>query len=332
MLAVLAERIEKSWYQQPWFNIWLLPLSLLFFIISHLRRIILTRVNPAKPVSDIPVVVIGNIAVGGTGKTPLTCTLVDLLAQQGVKVGIISRGYGSKAPHYPFLVTGRESADISGDEPKLLAQRLGCPVVIGSDRNRSILMLSQHHDVDLILCDDGLQNYAMHRDYEFVVIDAKRQLGNGWLLPAGPLREGAWRLKTVDQLLINGDSNSMLIEAECWVNAKTGVEQPLDYFSEVSELKAVCGIGNPQRFWDTLEALQVTADCKNFADHHAFSADDLPQGTVLMTEKDWVKCIDFATQEHWYLKVRAKLQKELQQKIVNELVVLASSRKKKQGI
>jgi len=285
MLAVLAERIEKSWYQQPWFNIWLLPLSLLFFIISHLRRIILTRINPAKPVSNIPVVVIGNIAVGGTGKTPLTCTLVDLLAQQGVKVGIISRGYGSKAPHYPFLVTGRESADISGDEPKLLAQRLGCPVVIGSDRNRSILMLSQHHDVDLILCDDGLQNYAMHRDYEFVVIDAKRQLGNGWLLPAGPLREGAWRLK------------------------------------------AVCGIGNPQRFWDTLEALQVTADCKNFADHHAFSADDLPQGTVLMTEKDWVKCIDFATQEHWYLKVRAKLQNDLQQKIMTELVALASSRK-----
>ena len=329
MLAALAERIEKSWYQQRWFNIWLLPLSALFFIISHLRRIILTIIMPPKAVSDIPVVVIGNIVVGGTGKTPLTCTLVELLAEQGVKVAIISRGYGSKAPHYPFLVTGRESADISGDEPKLLAQRLGCPVVIGSDRNSSIVLLSEQLDVDLILCDDGLQNYAMHRDYEFVVIDAKRQLGNGWLLPAGPLREGQWRLKTVDHVLINGDSNSMVIEPECWVNAKSGVEQPLDYFSDKDDLNAVCGIGNPQRFWDTLVSLGVKADQKSFADHHVFSAEDLPQGTVLMTEKDWVKCIDFATEKHWYLKVKAKLQDDLQQKIMTELVSLSSSAKQK---
>lgn len=325
MLTWLARRVELSWYQQRWFNVWLLPVTALFFILSHARRLVLTKVFPAQPVSETPVVVIGNIAVGGTGKTPLTCTLVELLQQQGVQVGIISRGYGSKAPHYPFLVTGKEPADISGDEPKLLAQRLGCPVVIGSDRNQSIALLAEQFPVDIILCDDGLQNYAMHRDFEFIVIDAKRQLGNGWLLPAGPLREGCWRLKTVDQVLTNGDSNSMLIEPECWVNAKTGVEQPLSYFSGEEELNAVCGIGNPQRFWDTLAGLNVNAQQISFPDHHSFSIDDLPPGTVLMTEKDWVKCIDFATQEHWYLKVKTKLQDDLQSKIIGGLLSLTDS-------
>ena len=259
MMKAMAERIEKNWYQGKCWNAWLLPLSLLFFVISHARRLWLIHVNKAVKNNAIPVVVIGNINVGGTGKTPLTCELVTQLKQAGINVGIISRGYGSDAPYYPYVLAKNERAEIVGDEPKLLRDRLDCPVVIGPDRNDAIQLLSQQN-VDLILSDDGLQHYKMARDYEIVVLDAKRQLGNGWLLPAGPLREGAWRLKTVDTVIFNGESANdkkhMSIVPTAWVNAKTGERKNLSAFSE-QKMHAVVGIGNPQRFFSTLDSLSV---------------------------------------------------------------------------
>ena len=340
MLERLTARIEKSWYDAKWWNIWLLPFSALFFLLSHARRLWLTRFVTATKNNHIPVVVIGNINVGGTGKTPLTCQLVKRINETGINVGIISRGYGSKAPHYPYLLAKNERASIVGDEPKLLRDRLGCPVVIGPDRNAAIELLSQQ-GIDLILSDDGLQHYKMARDYEIVVLDAKRQLGNNWLLPAGPLREGAWRLDTVDAVILNGvtkiasakenEEQGMAIVPSSWVNAKTGERKLLDFFAG-KELHAVVGIGNPQRFFATLDSLSVKYQEHIFADHHAFTQTDLDIANeysqcIVMTEKDWVKCAAFANENMWYLEVDAQLSTTLENKLMNDLAALVRSSK-----
>lgn len=329
MLSILVNRIEKSWYQKKWWNIWLLPLTALFFLLSHSRRLWLTRFVKAKKNNSIPVVVIGNITVGGTGKTPLTCQLVHLLESQGIKVGIISRGYGSNAPYYPYALAKNESAEIVGDEPKLLRDRLDCPVVIGSDRNAAIKLLSKQ-GVDLILSDDGLQHYKMARDYEIVVLDATRRLGNNWLLPAGPLREGAWRLKSVSSVILNGSDKhvqGMEIVPSAWVNAKTGERKSLDFFAG-QKMYAIAGIGNPQRFFSTLDSLGVVHRDTVFADHYAFTASDLKidheySKLLVMTEKDWVKCAAFADESMWYLEINASLNAELAETLIEDLISLA---------
>lgn len=329
-MSILTERIEKSWYVNKWWNIWLLPLSLLFFLLSHARRLWLTRVFKPSKNNAIPVVVIGNINVGGTGKTPLTCRLVELLAEQGIRVGIISRGYGSDAPYYPYSLLEGENAAVVGDEPKLLRDRLGCPVVIGSDRNAAIKLISQQ-GVDIILSDDGLQHYKMARDYEVVVLDSTRKLGNGWLLPAGPLREGSWRLKEVDVIVENSagrcaEGLAMSVVATAWVNAKTGERKSLEYFSG-KKMHAVAGIGNPQRFFSTLDDLNVKHKDHSFVDHHKFKESDLRladsfSDQLVMTEKDWVKCSAFADDNMWYLEITANLSNLLEEKLVKDLVVL----------
>jgi len=305
-------------------------MSGLFFLLSHARRLWLTQVIKAKKNNAIPVVVIGNINVGGTGKTPLTCRLVELLGQQGIKVGIISRGYGSHAPYYPYALAKGENATIVGDEPKLLRDRLDCPVVIGSDRNEAIKLLSEQ-GVDLILSDDGLQHYKMARDYEVVVLDAVRKLGNGWLLPAGPLREGAWRLNKVNAIVENGSkgSSSMSITATAWVNAKTHKRKPLNYF-DGKRLHAVAGIGNPQRFFSTLDDLNVEHVGHVFVDHHKFVESDLSladefSDQLVMTEKDWVKCAEFADESMWYLEISACLDNQLEAKLLKDLTVLVNA-------
>ena len=330
VLQKLTTRIERSWYQQKWWNFWLLPVTGLFLLLSHARRLWLTQVTKAKKNNFIPVVVIGNINVGGTGKTPLTCRLVELLNQQGIKVGIISRGYGSHAPHYPYAIAKGESAMIVGDEPKLLRDRLDCPVVIGSDRNDAIKLLSEQ-GIDLILSDDGLQHYKMARDYEIVVLDAVRKLGNGWLLPAGPLREGAWRLNKVNAIVENGAKglSNMSIAATAWVNAKTLERKSLNYF-DGKKLHAVAGIGNPQRFFSTLDDLGVEHVEHIFVDHHQFVESDLKladgfSDQLVMTEKDWVKCAEFADESMWYLEISACLDNQLEAKLLKDLTSLVNA-------
>lgn len=328
LMSRLSARIESSWYQNKWRNFWLLPLSGLFFLLSHGRRLWLTKVRPAKKNNKIPVVIIGNINVGGTGKTPLSCRLVECLQGQGISVGIISRGYGSQIKNYPYLLQPGDAAKLVGDEPKLLRDRLGCPVVIGPDRNAAINLLSQQN-VDIILSDDGLQHYQMARDYEIVVLDASRQLGSGWLLPAGPLREGAWRLGMVDATIYNGsmaDACGMEIVPSSWVNAKTGERKELSFFAGRS-VQAVAGIGNPQRFFSTLDDLNVKHQDHIFADHYDFNSDDLQlldhfSDQLVMTEKDWVKCSPFAEDNMWYLEIDASLNAKLEDKLINDLSCL----------
>jgi tetraacyldisaccharide 4'-kinase len=324
----MLNRIEKSWYRGKWWNVWLLPLSAIFFVLSHARRLWFTKISLAKKNNSIPVIVIGNINVGGTGKTPLTCQLVSLLNQQGLQVGIISRGYGSNAPYYPYSLVKGESASIVGDEPKLLRDRLDCPVVIGSDRNAAIKLLSEQK-VDLIISDDGLQHYKMARDYEVVVLDSTRLLGNKWLLPAGPLREGAWRLSSVDAVILNGSDSiawGMEIVPTAWVNAKTGERKNLDFFAG-QQLHAVVGIGNPERFFMTLENLSVDFEKHIFPDHHKFVKSDLKVSNELskhlvMTEKDWVKCGEFVDEKMWYLEIDASLNDFLVDTLIKDLTSL----------
>ena len=304
MLERLTRFIEHNWYQPtPGWNYALLPLWLLAAPFILLKRWRAQR-NPVATLKT-PVVVVGNITVGGTGKTPLITWLVKRVESLGYRAAIVSRGYGGEAEDYPLMVQRDTPVSLCGDEPKLLQRRLNCPVVVDPLRRRAVELLNG--EVDIIFSDDGLQHYGMGRNAEILVVDAQRGFGNGWLLPVGPLREPLNRAKEVDLVLQNGQDFNVI--ASRLVNAKDGREQPLEWLRG-RELHAVAGIGNPQRFYNTLAHHGARVQQHSFADHHQFSVSDLlfdDQLPVVMTEKDWVKCAGFARQHMWYLVVDADL-------------------------
>ena len=296
----LAARIEYNWYHSARGNLWLLPLWLLFVAVSGLRRLFYRLFPPSGQIT--PVLVVGNIAVGGTGKTPLIQYLVARSSALGLRPGIVSRGYGGKADSYPLKVSADTPVEESGDEPRLLFAS-GAPVVVDPVRSRAVAELE--HEVDIIFSDDGLQHYAMARDAEIVVSDHTRGFGNGWQLPVGPLREPISRLKQADLHLVNGQD--FTIVADSLVDIISGREESPD-FLRGQTVHAVAGIGNPQRFYTTLREAGVQVIEHPFPDHHAFVADDLKFDDglpVVMTEKDWVKCSGFALSGSWYLKISA---------------------------
>jgi len=331
MVVYLMRLIEKVWFQghpAKWLMVpLLLPLSLVFALVSFFRRLayqlgLLEQIN-----MSVPVVVVGNIGIGGNGKTPVTLYLVEKLLAQGINVGVVSRGYGSKAPHYPYQVNATSNAEQAGDEPLLIFQRCGVPVVIGADRITACQRLIEQ-GCELIIADDGLQHYRLARDFEFVVVDGKRLFGNGFLLPAGPLRETKRRIKQADCVIVNGESVwqkqalnlnfpvlTMGLKATKVIHVKSGESVELSNFlaknvANDKSINAFAGIGDPKRFFNTLEALGFTLTlAKGFIDHQAFSAQDLQQFPhdvpLLMTEKDAVKCTDFAQENYWYLPVDA---------------------------
>jgi len=261
----------------------------------------------------VPVIVIGNISVGGTGKTPLTLSLARQLTDAGFHPVIVSRGFGGDTSQQP--VTTNSTAQQVGDEPLLMAQRGICPVWVGRDRVATANQaLRAHPQCDVVLCDDGLQHYRLQRDIEIAVIDGVRRFGNGWLLPAGPLCEPVSRLKTVDAVVINGgkaapDQYAMHLYGELFYN----LNNP-DKTAGASDLRglrlhAVAGIGHPQRFFDHLESLGLTITPHAFPDHHPYSAGDLlfnECDALLLTEKDAVKCAAFADERFWVLRVDAR--------------------------
>lgn len=323
--------IEKNWYREQGkltlTAALLSPLSLLFWVLSSIRRG-LFRVGIKKQHRlAVPVVIIGNISVGGNGKTPLVVRLAQWLKQQGYHPGVLSRGYGGKGANYPMTVERDSDAAVVGDEPAFMRQHIHCPLVVDPDRVRGANHLINEHKCNIILCDDGLQHYRLGRDIEIVVMDGVRRTGNGFLLPMGPLREGQWRLDTVDFVVCNGGGvksgeHPMTLEPGRLVNVK----YPQQNLS-VAELKrpvtAVAAIGNPDRFFDLLRAKQVKLkDCIAFADHHQFTERDMPEGTVLMTEKDAIKCRGFASDDWWYLPVTAKLTEEFKQQLHGRLKAL----------
>jgi len=320
--------LERVWYQHRWYH-WpllclLAPLSLLFWALSALRRLaFIVGVKQTEKVSAA-VVIVGNISVGGNGKTPLVVCLAQWLRQEGYRPGILSRGYGGNSNTYPVSVTAESLAQEVGDEPVLMRQHVLCPMVVDPLRPRGALMLIEQHKCDVILCDDGLQHYALERDIEIVVMDGNRRCGNEFLLPMGPLREGLWRLDKADFVVLNGGlatrgEHLMSLAPGRLVNVKYP-NQSKSLTDFASPVIAAAGIGNPQRFFELLAAKQVKLKaCLSFADHYQFKESDLPQETVLMTEKDAVKCRHFAHDDWWYLPVSAKLTEQFKQQFLLKL-------------
>lgn len=308
----------------------LLPAAALFAMIAALRRAAFRCGLLRAERIGIPVIVIGNITAGGTGKTPLTLWLAHYLQDQGWHPGIISRGYGA-ARRDPRPVPPEGAARDYGDEPCLLAQRAGCPVWVGVDRAATAHALrAAHPATDVLISDDGLQHYRLARDIEIAVIDGQRGLGNGWPLPAGPLREPASRLAVVDAVVVNGEEIPpefpqalvMRLAGSTFRNLLNPQHTaPVAYFHR-QRVHAIAGIGNPQRFFAHLQRLGLVCTTRSFPDHHAYAASDLElpdAGHIVMTEKDAVKCAAFATERHWALVVNAEPDPRLGERIIARL-------------
>jgi len=312
--------IEKIWYKHSILSYLLLPFSWLFWLIIFIRRW-LYRLHLKKTYHfPVPIIVVGNITVGGTGKTPLVIWLADLLMQQGFHPGIVSRGYKATKLSQPKLVTANDEAFEVGDEPLIMARRAKCPVVIFPNRPKAIKSLIEKYNCDIIISDDGLQHYSMARNIEIAVIDGQRKFGNGFLLPAGPLRESISRLKSVDFVIYN--TIDMHLHPAIML---TKVNDPSKHI-KVDELcgkkiHACAGIGNPQRFFDTLRQLNLQIIEHPFSDHYNFKSSDIDYGDeiVIMTEKDAVKCTSFVHNNHWFLPVTAELTPEFTNKLLSRL-------------
>ncbi len=294
----------------------LLPLALLFAAVSGLRRLAYRRGWLHIESVGVPVVVVGNITAGGSGKTPLVIWLVNRLRSQGYRPGVISRGYGGAARGCVEVEADSLPAQV-GDEPALIRLKTAVPVVVGRDRAAAArVLLESHPEVDVIVSDDGLQHYRLHRDIELAVIDAATGLGNGWPLPAGPLREPASRLRSVDAVVqvVRGTAQPRAYQAvRSWrADYTAGKAWRLRAPQEKSALRdlpphdwlAATGIGRPQGFFAMLEAHGLRFRPRAFADHHVFRPTDLPiDGAVLMTEKDAVKCLGFAGTDWWAVEL-----------------------------
>ncbi len=305
--------LEAAWYSgASW--LWLLrPVEALFRIASGLRRS-LYRAGMLKAYRPpVPVLVVGNITVGGTGKTPVVIALVEALAARGLRPGVVSRGYGGDADNYPHVLTANSTAQQCGDEPLLIYRRTGVPCVVDPNRPRAVKRLLRTFPIDLVISDDGLQHYALQRDMEIAVVDAGRRFGNGFCLPAGPLREPVSRLGTVDFVLHRGSDDAgqgVSYQPASWINLVTGQSREVDCFGAREDIIAMAGIGQPQQFFAMLDALGLRYEARTFADHHQYSrADfqDCADRTILMTEKDAVKCEALAGPDAWYLRIDALL-------------------------
>lgn len=318
MKQVLERWLLNVWYGDGWLGKYLLlPLTGVFCLLSALNR----QLQRCKQVKHaVPVIVVGNISVGGTGKTPLVIWLVEHLRAMGFKPGVVSRGYGVTLDKGGWRdVSANASASEIGDEPLLIVQRTNAPLVIGKDRNQAISRLLDQYACNIIVADDGLQHYRMGRDLEICVVDGQRRFGNGLCLPAGPLRESLSRLSACDVVAINGEN--MHMRGDTLINLATGERKLLQTLTGQS-VRVVTGIGNPQRFIHTLEQAGLQVVPCIYPDHHAFSGKELHFGDtqpILMTEKDAVKCRPFANPQCWYLPVEAALDAELTQTLLTHL-------------
>jgi tetraacyldisaccharide 4'-kinase len=308
---LLLALLNRVWYEAHPARWLLWPVSALYELAVTLRRQAYRRGWLAVVEVAVPVIVVGNISVGGTGKTPFIIWLADQLRRRRLRVGILARGYRGSAQTWPQLVQGGSDARIVGDEPVLLARRTGCPVVAGPDRVAAAQHLLKHAQVDVLLSDDGLQHYRLARRLEVAVVDGTRGMGNGLCLPAGPLREPVTRVNEVDAIVVNGGD---------WGHA--GVFKGTPRVSEVRQLAggalrtldsfkgkpvhAVAGIGNPQRFFDLLEDAGLEVIPHPLPDHADVDAENLrftEPGSVLVTEKDAVKCEGVAHADVWCVAV-----------------------------
>ena len=331
-----------SWLQGEWERrgggaLVFLPLALVFAIAVAIRRLLYAARMLPKWRAPVAVVVVGNITVGGTGKTPLVLAIVDLLQRRGWTPGVIARGYGRVPPGehdprgvvrvYPDIAT----PELFGDEPVLIARRSRAPVYVSPDRPAAArALLAAHPEVDVLVSDDGLQHYALERDVEIAVVDGERRFGNGLPLPSGPMREPRSRLNTFDAVVVNGASPAQLepevashphafamhLASARFSSLVSNQELAPAEFALLSRgrnVVAIAGIGNPRRFFDHLAALGVHARSLAFGDHHNYQPAELKlpgADVVVMTEKDAVKCAAFADSRMWFLRVEASLPAE----------------------
>jgi len=320
------KRLDHYWNSVNLVSILLLPLSFIFFCLSGIRKLLykLKLLNSYR--ATVPVIVVGNITVGGTGKTPFIIELVKQLQKQGKKPGVISRGYGGQSQHWPLVVNDQTSATQVGDEPQLIFQHTNCPVVVGPNRKNDIELLLEKFKCDVILSDDGLQHYAMQRDIEICIVDAIKRYGNGWFIPAGPMREGLGRLNQVDIVLYNGGDDTVpsfkMTPTMCVPVVQNKLQSiELNNFSGKT-VHAVAGIGHPQRFFSMLKQYNIKVIPHAYADHHQYQLSDLvfdDEFSVLMTEKDAVKCGDLVLNNHWSVPVVISLSDSAQHK-VNQII------------
>lgn len=315
MSKKFSQRLQAAWYEDSTWLLLLLPLSWLVALIARLRLMIF-RLKAQQP--PVPVLVVGNVTVGGTGKTPLVVSLCEYFQRHNIRVAVVSRGYGANPPHSPFHVHFESNVEQAGDEPLLIARRTGVPVIIDSHRQRALEYAVEHCQAEVVISDDGLQHYALPRTAEIVVLDGARLFGNKRCFPAGPLREPLRRIKEVDWCVINGRPEGTMIDAIAMglfvadpVNLKSGKSLPIeDFVARFPCVKAVAGIGNPQRFFNSLMAQGLVVEQHEFPDHYRFTAADfadLGESVVVMTEKDAVKCRDIVAENAWYFPVSAQL-------------------------
>ena len=322
-----SPRLQHHWYRITPLHLVLLPISFIFRMLVATRLALYRSGILASHKLPVPVIVVGNITVGGSGKTPLTLWLAQQLLECGWHPGIVSRGYGGTAILPQAVHPASDPAEV-GDEAVLMAQRKLCPVWVGRKRPEAARALLQaHSECDVLLSDDGLQHYRLQRDVEIVVVDGVRRFGNEFLLPAGPMREPLSRLTQVDAVVIHGGSAAagqygMQLYGEQFYNLLN--PETLAQATDFSGMKihAIAGIGHPQRFFDHLHRLGLTVHGHPFPDHHRYTPADLAYpdaDAILMTEKDAVKCASYATEKCWVLRVDAQLAPLLMQHILERI-------------
>ncbi len=314
----LEARLQRLWYGPAWRSLPLWPLEGLFALAVTLRRQAYRLGLATARRAPVPVVIVGNVTVGGTGKTPVVTWLAGRLQSAGLRVGVVLRGYRGSHEGAPQVVTADSPAAVVGDEALLHARRASHVVVVGSDRVAAT-ELAAERGADLVVCDDGLQHLPLLRDCEIAVVDATRGLGNGHLLPAGPLREYPRRLQQMDAIVLTRRDSTVgatlprggppVFEAElrlgAAVNLATGERRPLEEFAG-APVHAVAGVGNPQAFFDRLRERGLELDARALDDHAELGPATLAfatQGPLLMTEKDAVKCRHFARADWWWVEL-----------------------------
>jgi len=335
---VWSQAIEERWYGRPGWLLLLSPFEWLFSFVAKNRKKF--QIRKSSPFS-VPVVVVGNICVGGTGKTPTLIALVKYLQKKGHRPGVVSRGYGRSGDEL-VLAKYAASVDALGDEPSIIYRATKCDVAVGKNRVEAIEVLVKRFRCDVILADDGLQHYNMARDMEIAVVDADRLFGNGHLLPVGPLRELPERLDDCDWVLVNsteGEEVMPLSHDHMFPIsvAPMGVTQlqsgdtfSLDKLNELENITAIAGLGNPGKFFRTLDALDVHYTAKSFGDHHRYTAEDLQKQdseVLLMTEKDAVKCKALVDGDAYYLEIRMQLPDTMLEEFYQSLQSLIERKK-----
>ena len=322
----MLQRIQRGWTKPGWMNRLLYPVGLLNAGVMQLRAWGYRAGVRARCKLPVPVIVVGNLSVGGTGKTPLLIALVAVLQRRGYAVGVVARGYGGQPIAPPRSVTANDAPAAVGDEPVLIFHRCRIPVVVGADRVAAARRLIQQHGCNVVVSDDGFQHLRLHRDLDIVVIDGERGLGNGWCLPAGPLREPRSALKRASLLVVNGGPATALpgwqalagrpchrytITADALYRLDRRQHRQLGEFAG-RRVHAVAGLGNPKRFFDCLEQAGLRLVKHVFADHHCYDDADFAfadaDSTIIMTEKDAVKCTSLALPEDvWVLPITVQL-------------------------